>query len=317
VLVDSSSSAITVCRLCRRLLLLRALTESSWIACLHATLLLVQGGLWQEALALMNEAVNDGIPLDSRSYYAAIRACRHSGNWRRAVSLLTEAQQYSHVTADVGMYTEAIAACCAADCWEQGLALLQQMKGSSVQPGIAAYSPLIEALLRAGLQQLAVKLYREACSSTSNSSSSSSSSSSSERGAGAAAKAPSWRPMINNSLLDLRHHSPALAALAMRCCLEQWVAQSTVLREELVIIVGINSDSTGIPRATLSATQAAVQAAVKEVFAALRIRCTVPATNLGRLVVPHTSIMQYLDVAKRKQLQEQQRLARIKSTKRL
>jgi pentatricopeptide repeat protein len=307
------------CALCQgssgssRLLLLHAVIESSQCFCLHslAATIHTQGGLWQSALALMSEAVNDGILLDSRSYSAALRACKHSGNWRKAVSLLSEAQQRSHVTADVVMYTEAIAACCAADRWEQGLALLQQMKeDSSVQPGIAAYSPLLEALLRAGLQQLAMQVYREACSNFR-----------SRRmvvggAAAAAAAAPTWTFLTkNNAQLDVRYHSPALAVLAVRCCLEQWQAKGTVLRRELAVIVGI--DSTAADSCSPSAVQAAVQVAVKEVFTELRIKCTVPAKNSGRLLVPADGIMGYLNLAKRKQLLSQQHRARMKNSKRL
>jgi PPR repeat len=258
----------------------------------------------------MSEAVNDGIQLDSRSYSAALKACKHGGNWRKAVSLLSEEQQRNHVTADVGMYTEAIAACCGADRWEQGLALLQQMEAdSAVQPGIAAYSTLIEALLRAGLQQLAMQVYRAACSSFR-----------SRRmragAAGAAAAAPTWSSVhSNNTTLDVRYHSPALAVLAVRCCLEQWQLKGTLLRRDLAIVTGINN--TAADSCSPSAVQAAVQVAVKGVFTELRISCRVPNKNSGRLLVPAASIMSYLKEAKRKELLRQQHHARIKSSKRL
>lgn len=102
------------------------------------------GGQWQAASLLLEEAIDRGL-LTPQCFTSAISACERQ--WEEALHLFTYMSQLM-VRQGFKGYGAVISACCQADRWDMGLALLMNMLEQSVTPGGCHVGSLAESLTR-------------------------------------------------------------------------------------------------------------------------------------------------------------------------
>jgi pentatricopeptide repeat domain-containing protein 1 len=93
-------------------------------------------------------------------YNAAISACEKARNWKRALSLLEEAQQKG-INPTAITYNAAISACAKGKQWEMALSLLEEVQHKGIHPDIITYNAAISACAKGGQREKALELFGE------------------------------------------------------------------------------------------------------------------------------------------------------------
>lgn len=94
------------------------------------------------------------------TYVEAIEACRATGQWQQALSLL-KAMQTRGMRANEACYKSTIMACGDAGEWQTAVAVFKEMALMGVPTGVASYNAAIAACGRSGQVEIALALFRK------------------------------------------------------------------------------------------------------------------------------------------------------------
>lgn len=240
---------------------------------------------WECAISLLRRMKESGLRPDTPTLSSAISACEAAGQWQLALGILQSAMHDESDEFDNGLnlycFNAAIAACEKGGAWVEALEIYERMKeqgGHELRPNIVTLNSLILALDTAGQKELAVNMYEDGLHKK-------------------FIKSP-WRLTLDSvtaeqiKAIDLHSYSAALARAAIRSHMDALHAStdldSRMLADDLTIIVGKGLRS-----------EAAVPVLKKAVHDLLQseygITATVDGQNEGRLLIPSSTLRQFVD----------------------
>lgn len=235
-------------------------------------------GWWECALSLLRRMKEVGLTPDVQTYSSAISACEAAGEWQQALGILQSILDESgnNVPSSLNLYcfNAAISACEKAGAWVECLDIYERMKlrgGRSLQPNAVTISSLVLALDRAGQKELAISAFGE--------------------GVRRRAIMP-WRNSLSSDgetlqVMDLHSFSAAMARTAVRSYMESVARERCEVIEDWVIVVGKGKHSDFVP---------VLKTAVLEILRGeFGLEARSDPTNLGRVIVPATSLKQYIE----------------------
>lgn len=104
-----------------------------------------QGGYWEDAVALLQEAQQRGIEMDGVAYATAITACAAARQVEQGLALMTDLQQRG-ITLDVHVHNAVIVCCGRAKDWEHAVDVLELMRSNGPAPNAASFNGVIKAI---------------------------------------------------------------------------------------------------------------------------------------------------------------------------